>query len=134
MAKKRDGNSQSNLTLLRRPNRFGDLKISRVFYDIVKWNTNPGNADRNAAGLNAGKSVGPHNDMNGIGDHVRNGADGGIMLPKCDTGDRRPVVGGDGEHRRFLMSATIVTVLRRILHKSLTILCTCTIDRIFRLR
>lgn len=73
-------------------------------------NTNPGNADRNAAGLNAGKSVGPHNDMNGIGDHVRNGADGGIMLPKCDTGDSRPVVGGDGEHRRFLMSATIVTV------------------------
>lgn len=93
---------------------------------MVIWNTNPGNADRNAAGLNAGKSVGPHNDMNGIGDHVRNGADGGIMLPKCDTGDRRPVVGGDGEHRRFLMSATIVTVLRRMLHEPLTILRTGT--------
>lgn len=78
----------------------------------VRINTNPGNAERNAAGLNAGKSVGPHNDMNGSGDHVRNGADGGMMLPKCDAGDRRLVVGGDGEHRRFLMSATIVTVFQ----------------------
>lgn len=94
----------------------GEMCARRAIH-IANLNTNPGNADRNAAGLNAGNSVGPHNDMNGMCDHVRNGADGGMMLPKCDTGDRRPVVGGDGEHRRFLMSATIVTFSPQIHYK-----------------
>lgn len=50
--------------------------------------TNPGNAERNAAGYKAGKNAGPHGG-NSIGDHVKNGPDGAIILFKNDE----PAVG-----------------------------------------
>lgn len=70
-----------------------------------------------------------------MGDHVRNGADGGIMPLKCvDTGgsDAGLLIGsslidvcrvgdGDGEHRRFLLSvatiASFATLIQIELHK-----------------
>lgn len=96
------------------------------------FSTNPG-SDRKAAGYNAaGKRAGPHGGNN-IGDHVKNGAVGGIMPLKCDdTGgigvgsdirsstDVCRVGDGDGEHRRFLFSvatiASFITLNKTQLH------------------
>lgn len=50
----------------------------------AKTNTNPG-SDLSAAGYKAaGNSVGPH-EGNRIGDHVKNGAVGGMMPLNCDV-------------------------------------------------
>lgn len=88
-----------------------------LFYKMC---TNPA---RNAAGYRAaGRKAGPHGGGNRIGDHVKNGADGGIMPLKCDeTGGKAErsdirasavdvcrVGDGDGEHRRFLFSVATI--------------------------
>lgn len=92
-----------------------------LLFFFLETCTNPG-SDRNAAGYRAaGKRAGPHGG-NKIGDHVKNGADGGIRPLKCDeTGgnddgsDIRPSAvvdrrdgDGDGEHRRFLFSVATI--------------------------
>lgn len=88
---------------------FQFLYIQYIYFCF--WNTNPGNADLNAAGYKAaGRNAGPQGG-NRIGDHVRNGPVEVIIFPN-DAGDIREVfVVSDGEHRRFLMSATIEIVI-----------------------
>lgn len=96
-----------------------------ILFIFQNFGTNPGN-DRNAAGYKAaGNRAGPHGG-NKIGDHVKNGADGGMKPLNCDvTGwtdvaadirssvaDDCRVGDGDGEHRRFLLSvATIASFM-----------------------
>lgn len=69
--------------------------------------TNPGNADRNAAGYRAAGSIaGPHGGRK-IGDQVKNGAVAGAIMAGCGSRVWWSPDFGDGERRRFRISATM---------------------------